>query len=470
LKALPNPVSLVAERAVRYLRHQNRSVDSRGMVRELLATQASDEATATRILESAFGNDRRLVYSDNKWSLYEANGAIRAVAHPEPDRVLIFVQGSRRARGEPFRLCHVSALRLNGDEVVAACGGDAAEGPYGSRLRRAALEMLDGAVPVIHDPPGALKALEEWLGEPVAVPISLRRLAQERVGLSASHELESLVARLGLPWRGVEDPLEQADTLDACLQALRRPGETLHDLRIGHGNKVQPIDWSRFAFNREFLRRIPRTPGTYRFFDARGKLLYVGKSKNLHRRVNSYFREEGRARVIRVQRLLDAVHRIEYESSGSDLEALLREAELIRRDNPERNIQRNVHPKKGRASRLRAILILEPSAPPSVLRAYLIRDGRLVDRVAIGPRGGGLRRIARVLEDRFFSTPAGPTTVEGPDLDVEMVVRWLAANRDRVVAFDPTDLKTTREVIDRLHWFLSQGSPFDPDGSPIINR
>jgi len=427
LKALPNPVSLVAERAVRYLRHQNRSVDSRGMVRELLATQASDEATATRILESAFGNDRRLVYSDNKWSLYEANGAIRAVAHPEPDRVLIFVQGSRRARGEPFRLCHVSALRLNGDEVVAACGGDAAEGPYGSRLRRAALEMLDGAVPVIHDPPGALKALEEWLGEPVAVPISLRRLAQERVGLSASHELESLVARLGLPWRGVEDPLEQADTLDACLQALRR-------------------------------------------LDARGKLLYVGKSKNLHRRVNSYFREEGRARVIRVQRLLDAVHRIEYESSGSDLEALLREAELIRRDNPERNIQRTVHPKKGRASRLRAILILEPSAPPSVLRAYLIRDGRLVDRVAIGPRGGGLRRIARVLEDRFFSTPAGPTTVEGPDLDVEMVVRWLAANRDRVVAFDPTDLKTTREVIDRLHWFLSQGSPFDPDGSPIINR
>jgi hypothetical protein len=449
-------------------------VDSRGMVRELLATQAPDEATATRILESAFGNDGRLVYADGKWSLCHADGAIASatphVAHPESDRVLLFVQGGRRARGEPFRLCNVSALRLSGDEVVAACGGDAAEGPYGSRLRRATLEMLDGAIPVIHDPPGALKALEEWLGEPVAVPISLRRLAQERVGLSASHELESLVARLGLPWRGVDDPLEQADTLDACLQALRRPGETLHDLRIGHGNHVQPLDWSQFAFNREFLRRIPRAPGTYRFFDARGKLLYVGKSKNLHQRVNSYFREEGRARAPRVQRLLKAVHRIEYESSGSDLEALLREAELIRRENPERNVQRNVHPKKGRASRLRAILILEPSAPPSVLRAYLIRDGRLVDRVPIGPRGGGLKRIERILEDRFFSTPDGPTTVEGPDLDVEMVVRWLAANRDRVVVFDPTELKTSREVIDRLYFSLRQGSPFDPDGSPIINR
>jgi hypothetical protein len=444
------------------------------MVRELLSTKASDEATATRILESALGDDRRLVYADGRWSLRETGGAGGAPVAPddvpEADRVLIFLQGGRRARGEPFRLRNVSALRFSGGDVVSACGGDAAEGPYGSRLRRATLEMLDGAIPVVHDPPGALKALEDWLGESLAVPISLRRLAQERVGLPANHELESLVGRLGLPWRGVEDPLEQADTLDACLQALRRPGETLHELRFGHGNQVRPIDWSRFAFNREFLRRIPRTPGTYRFFDDRGKLLYVGKSKNLNQRINSYFREEGRPRSVRVQRLLDATHRIEYESSGSDLEALLREAELIRQENPEKNVQRNVHAKKGRASRLRSILILEPSAPPSVLRAYLIREGRLVDRVPIGPRGGGLMRIERVLDDHFFSIPAGPTTLAGPDLDVEMVVRWLSSNQDRVVAFDPTDLKTAREVVERLQWFLSQGSPFDPDGSPIIKR
>ena len=58
----------------------------------------------------------------------------------------------------------------------------------------------------------------------------------------------------------------------------------------------------------------------------------------------------------------------------------------------------------------------------------------------------------------------------GPDLDVEIVVRWLAENRDSVVAFDPTDLRTTQEVIDRLRWFLHQGALFDPDGSPIVSR
>ncbi len=105
-----------------------------------------------------------------------------------------------------------------------------------------------------------------------------------------------------------------------------------------------------------------------------------------------------------------------------------------------------------------------------MLRAYLIREGRLIDRVAIGPRGGGLKRIERVLDDHFFFAPDGPTVVPGPDLDVEIVVRWLGANRDRVVAFDPTDLGSSREVIERLWWFLGQGGPLDPDGAPIHTR
>jgi hypothetical protein len=90
--------------------------------------------------------------------------------------------------------------------------------------------------------------------------------------------------------------------------------------------------------------------------------------------------------------------------------------------------------------------------------------------VAIGRRGGGLKRIERCLDDHFFFVPQGPSPVTGPDLDVEVVVRWLAANRDRVVAFDPTDLPSAREVTDRLRWFLAQPNPFDPEGRPIHQR
>ena len=466
-----SPTSLVAERAVRYLREHGGSANSRKLIGELLATRTADEASAKKLLGVAFGDDPRLVYRRGRWSLAVVPPSKEAAGGPEPipdpERVLIFIQGERHP-GVGYVLKSLSALRLLGDDVLAACGGDAAEGRYGHRLRRAALEAIDGAVPVIHDPPGSLKVLEAWLGEPIAAPISLRRIAQTRVGLPATHDLEALVGRLGLEWRDTDDPLERADLLDACLQALRRPGESLHQMRAGGG--ARPLDWSRFAFNREFLRMIPQVPGTYRFYDSGGRLLYVGKSRNLNRRIGSYFREDGPARSKRVQGLLDSIHRIEYEAVGSDLEAVLREAELIRRENPARNVQRAVRERKGRAARLRSILILEPATAPSVLRAFLIRGGRLIDRVPIGPRGGGLRKIERILQDRFFSTPVGPTGLEGPDLEIEVVVRWLAANRDRVVAFDPTDLKNADEVIERLRWFLSQGSPFDPDGSPILSR
>ncbi len=468
----PKPVSLIAERAVRYLRKAGKPTDSRTLARELLTTRTADESAARRLLETAFGADPRLLYRDHAWTTTDPPPGPRdaPLPEPEPERVLVFIRGYRPDPTKPFELKTIAALRLKEEEVLGACGGDPVAGAFGNRLRTAMLELLDGAIPVTHATRPAVSALEQWLGEPLSAPISLRRLGRDRVGLTLNHELEELVARLGLDWREGEDPLEMADTLDACLATLRRPGESLQSLREGAAQGIRPIDWARYAFNREFLRRIPKAPGTYRFYDAGGNLLYVGKSKNLNQRIGSYFREQ-RPRTERVQRLIDKAHRIEYEAAGSDLEAMLREAEQIRRDGPEANVQRRIHRRRGRAERLRAILILEPAAAPHVLRAFLIREGRLIDRVPIGPRGGGLARIRRVLDNHYFSVTDGPAPIDdGPDLDVEVVVRWLAANRDRVVAFDPTDLKTSREVIERLRWFLSQGSPFDPDGAPILKR
>jgi len=465
------PTSLVAERAVRLLRDLGESLTSRELARQILAATTADETVATRVLEAAFSGDPRLTYAEGQWRVSPSARAVPSRKAKQPvalsDRALIHVRGERLPGG-PFRLISISALRLHDDEVVSACGGDAIAGRGGNRLRRAIRETLDGAIPVIHDPPGALRAVEDWLEEPLLAPISLRRLGRERAGLPAGHDLETLVGHLGLPWRETDDPLELADILDACLRSLCEPGELLESLR-GTGRENR-LDWSRFAFDREFLAKIPSVPGTYRFFGPGGELVYVGKSKNLNRRIGSYFREDGVKRSARTAKIVDAVHRIEYEPAGSDLEAVLREAEAIRNERPAANIQRQVHEREGRAKRLRSILILEPAASPFVLRAFLIRNGRMAGRVPIGPRGGGLKRVERILRDRFFETPAGPTSVSGHDLDVEVVVRWLSAHRDRVVAFDPTDLASPEEVVERLRWFLGHGSPFDSDGAPILSR
>jgi hypothetical protein len=119
---------------------------------------------------------------------------------------------------------------------------------------------------------------------------------------------------------------------------------------------------------------------------------------------------------------------------------------------------------------LASILVLEPAEAPHVLRAWLIREGQLLDAVPLGPRGGGLRRIARILEDEFFSPRPGPRSFRARPVDVEIVARWLAEHRDKAVAFDPTHLRTTDEVVARLSWFLERRELSDDDGSPILPR
>jgi hypothetical protein len=475
LSADSRPASLVAERAVRYLTHEGRRLPSTTLVHAVLATRMSSEAAAKRVLETAFSGDPRLRYLEGGWSVLsalptEVPGAPLSEGElVEPDHVLLILVGQRPARSARFRLHAVAGVRIRAGAVLSACGGAVGTGASATRLASSLREMLRDATPVVHDPPGSLPALERWLGQTLDAPLSLRRLAVVRLGLPAGHGLQDLAAALGIRWRDTDDPLDLAEALEWGLEGLRRPGETLQALRDeAAGRGGPPVDWSRMAFGPDFLDDVPRSPGTYRFYDAEDRLLYVGKSKDLRRRLRSYFREG--ARPARVQRLLDRLHRVELEPSGSDLEAVLREAAQIARRSPEYNVQRRVRSAAGRKDRLRSVLVLEPAEPPWVLRAYLLRDGRLIDRVPLGPRGGGLQRVGHLLDAHFFETGRGLRALRGDPVDVEVVGRWLAAHREQVVAFDPTHLRSSAEVVGRLRWFLGGGPLKDPTGRPVVPR
>ncbi len=453
------PASLAAERAVRLLRSRGSKLGSVDLVREVLATRAADERTAKLVLDTAFCGDRRLRYLDGAWALAEPGRGDRAPRVADPDRVLIAltVERSMATAGRP-RLRTLSAARLRGRRVVATCGGDV-EGPGSEQLRAQLAQLLTGAVPVVHDPPGSLGALERWLGSPLAAPVSLRELARERFGLRATHGLGTLLGRLRVRWRDTGNPLDVAAALDAALAGLRRPGEPLVALRRRDALATKSaIDPTRYAFDEEFLRRVPHAPGTYRFYDVEDGLLYVGQSKDLARRLASYFHARPPARV---KRLLDRLWRIEYDATGSDLEAMLREASQIRRDRPAANVQRDVH-WRGRRLSLRSLVIVEPAEPPAALRAYLVREARVVARVKIGRRGGGLALVQRVLEERFFGARPGPGA---PDVDSEIVARWLSTH-DRVVVFDPTDLPSAADVVARLRTLARRRELLDAEGPP----
>ncbi len=90
---------------------------------------------------------------------------------------------------------------------------------------------------------------------------------------------------------------------------------------------------SRFAHKLALAEDLPQEPGIYLMRDRSGAVLYVGKARNLRRRVRSYFGPQGKHGRL-IGRALEAVARIDHEPSASELTALLREASLIREHRP----------------------------------------------------------------------------------------------------------------------------------------
>lgn len=91
-------------------------------------------------------------------------------------------------------------------------------------------------------------------------------------------------------------------------------------------------------FGVDFLAGVPTAPGVYRFLDAAGALLYVGKAGSLRRRLAQY-RTAGRKKNERKRRaLVKAAATITWEVCASDLAASLTEIRLIQTLRPRRNV------------------------------------------------------------------------------------------------------------------------------------
>lgn len=93
-----------------------------------------------------------------------------------------------------------------------------------------------------------------------------------------------------------------------------------------------------------FFRGIPRTPGVYRMFDEAGLLLYIGQSRDLRDRLNSYRHVHPDRDSRKTVRLVHLVRRIEWDVCDTPVSAVLRENELLRTLRPRFN-RMNVYPK-----------------------------------------------------------------------------------------------------------------------------
>jgi excinuclease ABC subunit C len=152
------------------------------------------------------------------------------------------------------------------------------------------------------------------------------------------------------------------------------------------------------------LDALPDRPGVYRYYDARGELLYVGKAKSLRSRVRSYFQPSA-AHPPRTQRLVESVADLEIIVVDTETEALILESNLIKKERPRFNVvlrdDKNFPYLK---------LSLEDPYP----RVSLVRRARLDKNLYFGPFiPASLARRSMKMVPRYFQVATCKEVFDG---------------------------------------------------------
>jgi DNA polymerase-3 subunit epsilon len=331
------------------------------------------------------------------------------------------------------RITEVGAVKVRGGEVLGSfhtlVDPEVPIPPIITALTGITDRMVAGAEPI----QVVLPCLLEFLGEAVLVAHNApfdRRFLQTNLERHGYRRLANRVvctarlARKLLPRDEV--PNVRLATLAAhlgasvapCHRALtdaRATVDVLHALleRAGSYGVLALEDLLEFptaragaSFKKIHLAdRLPRCPGVYLFRDAAGRVLYVGKAKDLRTRVRSYFSGDGRVKIADLLRELAAV---DHLPCATELEAGVREVRLIQHHRPRynrrgRNPERYAYLKltKERFPRLSLVRrVLDdgarylgpfPSAGQAELVKSAIEDALPLRRCTqrLGARGGG---------------------------------------------------------------------------------
>lgn len=225
-------------------------------------------------------------------------------------------------RGQPAFAEHAQAIEeFLGDSLIVGHNVAFDIGFINAELRRA------GRMPLVNDRVDTMALAMRYLPD-------LRRASLDKVasalGLSPRtlHRAEGdaeLSARAALVLFRIA-----AEHGDGALDQLKATSQ-LPEARPRDG-----IGRGRALLDTDFLKQIPRRPGVYLMLDANRRVIYVGKAKDLHDRVGSYYSQPlGYTR--KMDGLLESIAQIEIRVVGSEIDALMLEAQLIKRYQPKYN-------------------------------------------------------------------------------------------------------------------------------------
>jgi len=348
-----------ADRLVELVQARRGPVPADEAARRLFALTSAPQAIARSLLEDVVVGDARLAWRGSDVGLASPPGAEALLEQA------MFVVVDLETTGlapTSARICEIGAQRVAALELgetfetlvdpgvplppfVSALTGIAAPAVRGAprpeHAVRAFLAFAGDAALVAHNARFDLafldREVERFSGQRIAAPVIdtvwlARRLLggrTPRVGLAALARFFGVTTE---PChRALPDARATAEILVHLIGlAQERGARTVAELAELSAPRAR-----RLHAKRALVAEAPTRPGVYTFSDVHGTALYVGRARDLRRRLRSYF-EGGRQRPA-VEAALGALAHVDWTETGSELEAALEELRLLRTLRPPGN-------------------------------------------------------------------------------------------------------------------------------------
>jgi hypothetical protein len=298
--------------------------------------------------------------------------------------------------------------------------------------------------------------LPRWEGESVFLSaLAARAFPGDR----SCRRPEDLAALLDLAPPDLDRQGSVARLLESAFRSLLQavPAESrgsVEELRRWIEESAPKVDFSRFAFGREYLARIPESPGIYLMRGRSGEVIYVGKAGNLRRRVRSYFRPRA-LRDAKVARIHHQLHSLEILTCATEVEALLLEMRMIRDFRPSVNLQAEVHERPGRYGKVPNLILLAPVEGKAEI--YYLKDGAFAARQTAPLGRSPSKAVQARVRNLYFGRRRGrPARAEV--WETELIARWLSARKRHLNTIDVAQSAGLDDVVRRLGLYLN-----DPD-------
>ena len=255
---------------------------------------------------------------------YAANNAITEVA-------IVLYDGNREVRRYETLVNPVMSIPRYVQSLTGITDEMVAGAPCFEEIAPMVFEWLQDAVFVAHNVNFDYSFLKHQL-KACGLELNTRKLCTVRLSRKVfpgapSYSLGNICRHLGIPVSNRHRAGGDADATVLLFQKILAAGGQEHMqpmLKNTSKERYLPVHLPA-----EQVERLPATPGVYYFHDQKGKVIYVGKARNLRKRVSSHFSNNKPGR--QKQEFLRNIHSISHETTGTELMAFLLECIEIKR-------------------------------------------------------------------------------------------------------------------------------------------